>query len=202
MNKFGSKKTMVRGFTPLERLKSIRQDFSNYLGITNNDSLTGFTLIETIAAIFIFAILMLIIGSTFIQFLSLQRRASNLQQIIENAYTVLDAVTKEIRVANVTTADTGSNCGTPSSTLDFSHPVNGNISYSLGADNNFHRIVGGSDTILNSAAVEFTNLKFCILKGTNLQPRITVIASMRTKNIRDQESMDIQTTLSQRFIPD
>ncbi|MEX2052896.1 MAG: prepilin-type N-terminal cleavage/methylation domain-containing protein [Candidatus Paceibacterota bacterium] len=178
---------------------------NNFKRLIKNISKTtaGFTLIELLVATFIFGVIMVIVGSAFVNSLNLQRRAFNIQQAQENANFVLEVMAKEIRVAQVNTADTV--CpGTPSNTLNITHPVNGDIIYSL-SNGVIHRNVNGTDSILSSNTVEFTRVQFCISGATffdDRQPRVTIIASVRSTKTQQQATIDFQTTLSQRTLSD
>lgn len=163
----------------------------------------GFTLTEILVVALIFSLIVVIFSSTFISSSGLQKRAFNIQQVEENASYVLESMTKEIRVSRVSGPDTS--CpSSPASSLTIDHPVNGNIIYSL-SGGDIHRNVNGQDTIVSSNTVEFTRLQFCIL-GTAVQdgkqPRVIILASVRSKNVLQRASMDIQTAVSQRFLAD
>jgi prepilin-type N-terminal cleavage/methylation domain-containing protein len=167
----------------------------------------GFTLTEILVVALIFSLIVVIFSSTFISSSGLQKRAFNIQQVEENASYVLESMTKEIRVSRVSGPDTS--CpSSPASSLTIDHPVNGNITYSLsGGDIHRNVNVNGqyTDTIVSSNTVEFTRLQFCIL-GTAVQdgkqPRVIILASVRSKNVLQRASMDIQTAVSQRFLAD
>lgn len=161
----------------------------------------GFTLIETLLVILLFSTIMILMGSIFVSSLDLQRGALNLQQAEENASFVLELMAKEIRVSQVSGPDT--NCpSTPAASLSIVHPINGNISYTL-SGNAIHRNVNGVDSVISSNTVEFTRLNFCVL-GTptadNQEPRVTVMAGLKSSKTKQQAVIDIQTTLSQRFL--
>lgn len=150
--------------------------------------------------------LVVLVGGAFVSSLELQRRAVNLQQAEDNASFVLELMAKEIRVSQIAGPDT--NCPTmPAVTLSITHPVNGNINYSL-SGNAVHRNVNGVDSVLSSNTVEFTRLRFCVF-GTAIddqeQPRVTIIAGLKSSKykgsaLRQQIITDIQTTVSQRFL--
>lgn len=161
----------------------------------------GFTLIETMAVIFIFSLLAVLMSGVFVSFLDLQRRAFNIQQAEENASFLLESMAKEIRVGQITGPDIDCS-GVPVTTLSLVHPVNGNVTYSL-SGNAVHRNANGVDGIMSSNTVEFTRLSFC-LSGTTvddqIQPRVTIIMSLRSVKTKQQATIDIQTTVSQRFL--
>lgn len=161
----------------------------------------GFTLAETIITLFIFSVLVTIIASTFISALDIQRRAFNIQQVEENANFILEAMAKEIRVSTLGTPDT--NCpSSPVASLSITHPVNGSVAYSL-SGTDLIRTVNGIQTTVNSNVVQFSYLKFCVSGNTNpdqKQPRVTIIAQIKSANTKKQATIDIQTTLSQRLL--
>lgn len=164
---------------------------------------SGFTLIETLTAFLIFSIILTVFSSVFLSSSKLQKRAFNIQQAEENASYILESLAKEIRVSKVSGPD--SNCpSSPASTLSITHPVNGNIVYSL-QGTSVQRTVNGTVTTISSNTVDFTRLQFCVLgtpSGDKKQPRVTILASVKSKKTQQQASIDIQTAVSQRFLSD
>lgn len=162
----------------------------------------GFTLVETFVAILLFSLILSIVGGAFVTALRIQRRAFNLQAIEENINFVIEAMTKEIRVSNrIITADTP-NCATPATSLEFDHPVNGRIIYSLNGTA-IQRSDDGVPSNITSNTIEVTRLNFCVSGAAiddNQQPRITILASIRSAEISQQTTINIQVTLSQRFL--
>ncbi|MBI2063837.1 MAG: type II secretion system protein [Candidatus Yanofskybacteria bacterium] len=162
----------------------------------------GFTLIETLLVILLFSVLAVLMGGVFVSSLDLQRRAFNLQQTEENVNFTLELMAKEIRVSQVAIPD-GSGCSSLSdTTLNVTHPVNGNIVYSL-SGGAIHRNVNGTDSIISSNTVEFTNMRFCVsgaLIGDQQQPRVTILGTLKSIKSRQQAIINFQTTVSQRFL--
>jgi len=158
----------------------------------------GFTLIEMLVTVAVFTVLMTIVGSIFIQTLNLQRIAFNLQTIEENSRFSLEAMAREIRFGELTSPSTacpGSN------TLSLTHPVNGDIVYSL-VGGRVVRNVNGIDAILTSVDVDVTNLSFCVTgaeSGDGRQPVITILMSMET-GTKNPQHVDLQTTITTRFL--
>ncbi len=169
----------------------------------NPVSNAGFTLIEVLVAFLIFSIILTIFSSVFLSSSQLQKRAFNIQQAEENANYILESMTKEIRVSRISGPDT--NCpSSPATSLSMTHPVNGNIIYSLNGTT-VQRTVNGTVTAISSNTVDFTRLQFCV-SGTQIgdqkQPRVTILAGVKSKKTQQQASVDIQTTVSQRFLTD
>jgi len=163
----------------------------------------GFSLVEIITAFLIFSIILTIFSSVFLSSSKLQKKAFNIQQAEENASYILETMAKEIRVSKISGPDF--NCpSSPSSALSITHPVNGNIVYSLNGTT-VQRTVNGTVTAISSNTVDFTRLQFCISGtpvGDKKQPRVTILASVRSKKTQQQASIDIQTAVSQRFLSD
>jgi type II secretory pathway pseudopilin PulG len=168
----------------------------------------GFTAVETLTTVFVFSIVAVVFGGAFVDALNIQRRAFNIQQVEENISFVLEAMAKEIRVSEIPVASTSCPL-TPGNSLTIIHPVNGTITYSL-TNNVVHRLVdsgsgGPIDTTISSGTVQFNRLQFCI-SGANfadqLQPRVTILAGVRSTNTIQQATMDMQTTISTRYLSD
>lgn len=165
----------------------------------------GFTLVELVVAVFIFSVLMVIAGGSFVSALSLQKRALNIKKVEENGRFILELMAREIRVANpINTADNG--CpGSGASILTFQHPVNGSIEYSL-SGNQVHRKVEGVDSIISNPDIEVSRLIFCVSGNTasdDKQPRVAIILSLKTDgSAAEAANLDLQTTVSQRVLND
>ncbi len=171
---------------------------ANYKLQTSN---AGFSLVETLTAIFAFSVIMLLVGGVFVYALNIQRKAFNLQQAEENAGIILETMAKEIRTGQITTADT--DCpASPASSLSIVHPVNGNIIYSL-AGTAVHRNVNGQDSIMSSNTVNFTNLQFCVsgsAAGDGKQPKVTILTGVMSAGALQQAAIYAQMTISQRTL--
>jgi len=167
----------------------------------------GFTLTEILVVALIFSLIVIIFSSTFLSSSWLQKKAFNIQQVVENASYVLESMAKEIRVSKISGPDT--NCpSSPAGSLTIDHPVNGRITYSLsgGAVHRSVKVQDSSvDSIISSDNVEFTRLQFCILGtaiGDGKQPRVIIQASITSKSAIQPSRIDIQTAVSQRFLTD
>ena len=154
--------------------------------------------------LFVFSILVMLIGGVFVSYLVLQRRAANLQQVQENASYVLEALTKEIRVSQITSPETANCASAPATSLNFTHPVNGVTSYTL-SGTDLQKTVSGITVKVNSSPIQFSSLRFCVkgnVGGDHLQPRVTIFATIQSANPTQPAKMDIQTTVSVRALSD
>jgi len=160
----------------------------------------GFTLVELLVSVFIFSVIMVLVGSLFVYSLDLQRRAFNLQQTEENATFLIETMLKEFRVSDVTFPLVASDCpAIPSQKIAIIHPDLGPITYELIGTN-----VERNGVALNSNTIEFTKLGFCVSGAVvdGKQTRITMIASIRSSKTSQQSLIDIQTSISPRKLND
>lgn len=163
----------------------------------------GFTLIELIVAFFVFSVLAVLAGGSFVAALNMQRRALNIKRVEENGRFILEMMARELRVANP--INTGNSSCPGSSALNFQHPVNGLVDYSL-LGTEIRRTVSGGYSIISNPDVEVTRLNFCVSgnsAGDDRQPRVTIILGLKTPGSgSDAATLDLQTTVSQRGLSD
>ncbi len=169
-----------------------------------NHSEAGFTLVEMLVSVFIFSIVVIIVSDVFVSALNSQKAAYRVQQVEENVNYIVERMTKEIRVSELTgvePADSGVCPSNPATKITLRHPDNGTIEYFL-SDMQAHRKLNGvDDTVLNSNTVEITGFNFCVSGGgaaDATQPRITIVAGIRSKGTQVEDR--IQTTVSLRKI--
>lgn len=163
----------------------------------------GFTLVEMVVTVFVFLTVIVIAGGSSVSVISLQRRASNLKKVEENGRYVLELMARELRFANPISTPNNSCLSSGSSSISFTHPVNGQITYQLNGTR-AERVVGGVATIISNPDVEVTNLIFCVSGNTffdGRQPRVTVILRLRSGGLsREAAILDLQTSVSQRVL--
>jgi len=164
-----------------------------------NKRSVGFTLVELIVVVFIFLNLVLILGGDLFSVMVVQRKAINMKKVEENGRFVLEMISREIRAADPLNQSISDGCYDAATTqLSFTHPVNGNITYSYDSSNkavlrNFQQI--------SNPDVEVTKFKFCLsgnATGDKKQPRITIILSLEAGQQRDKATLNLQTTISPR----
>lgn len=164
----------------------------------------GFTLVETLITIAVFSVVVIGIGTIFVQVSAIQRRGFGAQKVQENALFVLESIAREIRVSTIPAGQNSDCVTTFADALAIIHPVNGAVSYFLTADGVVHRSVGGTSVAISSNDVKFTRLHFCGM-GTSLdkkQARIAIIATVQnnTQGTRDKVQFDLQTTVASREV--
>ena len=162
----------------------------------------GFTLIEVLVAMTVFALIMLVSVSVFVYALDLQRRAFNLQQGIENANFVLESITKELRISEIAAPFTDDTCpASPMTVLAVTNTAGESIRFFL-ENGNVIREVNETRTTMNSNTIAFSRFDFCVSGAESdvRQPRVTIRAVLKTTNTKNPASVDIQTTLSLRML--
>lgn len=158
----------------------------------------GFSVVEILITTFVFSIMSLIVTNNFVDILGLQKRGLAAQVIQEESLFAMEAMAREIRVSQIKSSN-DPNCNLTSLTID--HPINGLITYAANSGV-INKTVGGNTFPVTSSKINFSRLNFCIVgSGTDdKQPRVTVIASVKTTAGQDNLQFDIQTTISSRDV--
>lgn len=166
-------------------------------------SSAGFSLVELLVATTVFMFVVTGVSSLFIQALDLQRRATGIQKIEENAQFVTESIAREIRVSTITSGDT--NCSPPdpvtTATLVIKHPVNGTVTYQYDKTSGIGVILRNGQP-LTTTDVNFTSFAFCVsgsgADGT--QARVTVPMTIQAVSGRpaNRVAVSLQTTVASR----
>lgn len=161
----------------------------------------GFTLVELLVSIFLFSTIMIVSVSMFVYALDLQRKAFNIQKTEESASFIMESMLKELRVSEITLPLDDTDCpSSPSSSISVMHPDLGAITYDLEGTS-----LRKNGQIVSSNAIEFTKLGFCVTGaqgGDYKQPRVTIMAGLRSSSTKQQSLIDIETSISPRTIND
>lgn len=167
----------------------------------------GFTLIELMVSLAIFAAVVGISVNLFTASFRTQRKAQRLQDVLDNARFSLERMAKAIRVSCIKTPDTGPNNST--STLDVYHFRRAkHLQYRL-ANGRIKEIEnpGGADEIesdLTGERIQVDKLGFFVQgvgPADDRQPQATIVLNFEP-NIEKWEggAIRIQTTVSPRFL--
>ena len=167
---------------------------------------SGFTLIELLVAAAIFTFVVTSVTGIFAQALELQRRASGIQKIQENALYVLESISREVRVSVIKSANT--TCvpnvapdPLATATLVIQHPVNGTITYAY-----IKTATGGVITrngeAITSSDLDVSAMAFCVsgVGPDKKQARVTIPLTMQSSTGRGSArvSVSLQTTIISR----
>ena len=152
---------------------------------------------ELIVSLALFSLAVIVVLTLLSMGVNAQRKVLALQNVQENARFLLEFMTKEIRMSNVS--------GIVGSTLTILRPDGDTIRYSFSNGNiirdNITDNIGG---VINSSSV-VVNGNFYVAGigvGDNLQPKITISLSVQGtgSKVEEQARIDLQTTLSQRLL--
>ncbi len=164
--------------------------------IFNFQKSEGFTLIELIVAMAVFATVVTIVSSIFVSTVGSQRKNVNQQAVVENARYVLETISRAIRQSTVQTSD-----GT-SSVLAINHPIKGVVTYQLDNGQIKESDAGNPASALSSSEVSVEKLSF-IVKGKGpdfTQPRVTIIIGIKNTEagVSTASAINLQTTVTPR----
>ncbi len=178
----------------------------------NQRSQSGFTLIEIILSIGVFAVLSIIISGIYLNTSNLQRTTANFQLLQNDGRYILDKIAKEFRARELdyTQIDESIN------TAIYFKPDQTGKEVSLIYDEDTQDLMYWEDSLsapLNAGNVEVINLKFLVYPAeydptifdndyTPIlnQPRLTILLSLRNRDLdpRYQQELTLQTTISSK----
>jgi len=157
---------------------------------------TGFTIIEMVVAVGVFAVVITISLAAFLNISNIQKRAEALRVINNNLNFSLETMMREIRA--------GSNyrVGSGGTSLTIAGVSGGDIIYRLN-NGRIEKSVSGSPFItLTAPEVNITKLFFISRgepAGDSLQPRVTIVIT-GSAGEKTVIKLNLQTTISQRKI--
>lgn len=156
----------------------------------NFKSKRGFTVVELIVAMSVFAILVTMAVGVFIQGLRSQRLLTYLMAINNNAGLVLEQMAREIR--------TGYKFGSGGGSLGFTNFERESVTYSSAAGR-----LTKNGTPLTAPDVNVKYLSFIVdQQGDICNPwRITILMEVASRKIDVVQTAPLQTTISSRVLP-
>ena len=170
----------------------------------------GFTLVELIVAVGVFAAVVVAVSTIFTSVVNSQRKNVNNEEILDNARFVLENMARAIRqscVINDQGIQSKSCIVSPdgsSSSLNVLHATKGVVVYNLSNGHITEKSNTDSSAInLTSDSVAVDSLTFVVAGNNitdNIQPRITISISMRSVNQKPgtDTNINLQTTVTPR----
>lgn len=167
---------------------------------TNENSRAGFTLVELIVAIAVFATVVTLVSSIFVSSVGSQRKNMNNQDVLDNGRYVLETMGRAIRQSTIVTSD-GTISGAAGLTIN--HPTKGlAVRYFL-EGGQVKETSGGNTTTLSSSNVSVQGLTF-VVQGNgstdNTQPRVVISLSLKNSQglSATENVINLQTTVTPR----
>ena len=156
----------------------------------------GFSLIEMVVAVGVFAVVITISLAAFLNISDIQKRTEALRAINDNLNFSLETMMREIR------SDSNYRVGSGGTSLTISNESGNDISYRLN-NGRIEMAAGGSSYVaLTAPEVNITKLLFMVqgqASGDGLQPRVTIIIT-GSAGEKKTINLNLQTTVSQRKI--
>ena len=144
--------------------------------MTTHSRESGFSLVELLVAATVFTFVVTGVSGLFVTALDIQRRATGVQKIEENAQFALESIAREVRVSTITSGDTDcANQGPGTSTLTIQHPTNGTVIYAYDRTSTTGAILRNGQPI-TSGDVDITAFAFCVSGSgpDGAQSRVTI----------------------------
>ncbi len=179
----------------------------------------GFTLVETLVALSVFAIASVIISGIFINASNLQQHTASFQRLQNEARYMMEKMAREIRAREIDYSQIALDANNMTAQLVFKKDEANKVVglNRLGADLLYIEIDGGTVSApLNANDVEVVSVWFRIYPGkdpflinsatnsyyNNIQPRVTILLKIknRTGKVAEkyQEELSVQTAISSK----
>lgn len=173
---------------------------------------SGFTLVEILITLAVFVTLSTVISSIFLNVNKLQQRTAVLQRVQNEGRYMIEKIAREIRAREVEYPLEADN---PQDLLNFRPDEQGqvlNIKYvdsdGDGGKDSISYIIDDEAAQLNATDVEVTKLLFFVspiledvwsqAPASNLQPRVTILLGLKSKNRLMPIETTVQTTISSK----
>ncbi len=173
----------------------------------------GFTLIELMVSVAIFAVIMTISLGAMLSITTAQRKAETLKSVIDNLHFALDGMSRSIRTGynyNCGSAS-GGDCTSGGTAFYFTDAQGRSVIYCRGSGTTcsasgteiLQSIDGSAFSPLTASEAKIGNLSFYLVgsaRGNAVQPRVTITASSTVQVSSTQtSSFNMQTTVTQRL---
>lgn len=184
-------------------LKRFQKFKNDQRGIRVKDPrwINGFTLIELVVAMAIFSVVILTATQIFVNGLGGTKRIFGQQAVQESGRFILESISKEIRMSEVSGLDGTAIASLPdglSGPYTFLSVINASgqtVNYLF---NDADKQISRADSVLNPNDVSVSG-RFYLVKSGNLQPRITVVLGLVSKTEEKYKAaINLQTTASSR----
>jgi len=155
----------------------------------------GFTLIETLVAVTMVALIITTVMGIFLSTVSGGQRVTQLKTVEDNARYAMEIMSRELRMALTIYEDEANKCDAE---LDFINSNGESQRYNLSGEQLIKTVTGVSEEI-TSQKVKVSKLDFCVndFVDEDIQPRINIL--MTIESAKDPlVKISLQTTVSLR----
>ena len=169
----------------------------------------GFTLIEMIVSMGIFATVVLIVTGSLLLLVDAQRKAFSVRETYDNLRFSLETIAKDLRTGGAYHCGTtpplanAMDCPAGDTSITYTNSNNDQITYQL-ASGRLEKLINGSLVgSLTSADVTITQISFYVIGSSStdlVHPRVTVVIVAQAGSGRSTTVFTLQTTISQRKI--
>jgi len=171
----------------------------------------GFTLVEMIIAIFIFAIVALVSTSTLLLLNDAQKKAFALRNVYDSMRFSLEILAKDIRTGTAFHCGSSGNLALPQDcaggasafTYTSSGAGNPQVTYALNNGRIQKSVGAGAPGDVTLPEVVIDDLRFIVMGsgvGDTIQPRVAIIIIGHVGAGRRQSKFNLQTTITQRKV--
>jgi len=164
----------------------------------------GFTLVEIIVSVGLFAVVMLISLGSLLSIEDASKKAQSIRTTMDNLNFAVENMVREIRTGDTYSCDIAS-CSNGSDYIKFVNSKSEQVIYQL-VGSHLEKSIDNGVTFLNITApeIDISNLSFFIVGeavGDNKQPRVLIsITGMARSSSNITSEFSLQTTVSQRKI--
>jgi len=167
----------------------------------------GFSLIEVVVAMAVFAIALVAISGIFLSIVKAQRKANIAGKVQTEAATILNTITAAVQNSDI---DYSAAITNPAETLVLKNKDGETVTFSKQGYRLMMSIGSSPSQDLMTNKVKVDKLKFWIypdsnpfaIGGPNIQPTVTILLALSqsaaSSRPEDQASVQIQTTVTQR----
>jgi len=185
---------------------------NNRLGLaqrhfTSKKSGAGFTIIEMIIAVALFAVVALVSVSSILSIVDANQKARSLKSVMDNLHFALQGMSLALQVAEGSLVCSGGNCSlTGGTTLSFESADAEDVTYEFSAGSLFRSVDGGPPIAVTAPELRIDSGRF-FLSGEgptdNRQPLVIVtIEGVAGPMGKTESSFFVQTSITPRRLDD
>lgn len=147
-----------------------------------NTSHRGFTLVELIVSVGLFAVVALLASGAYLIMIDINRQSQTMTTGVNDLSFALETMARSIRTGTDYDCGGAGDCADGDSSFTFINSLGEEVSYSL-VDSSIRQTIDGTTITLNDPSVTVTELTFyvsgtrTVAQGDYAQPRATIIIS-------------------------